>query len=963
MNRERILFVGVLAIIALWALVMREKPDLSGDPKPNKAVLTSYEAGSADYATVNVRTSGRGVFTRITNEEPHPRPTLHDPDESKPDVPKLAARALPSLWLPTSRSVSVDRYGALRRPYTKAGEDGTLSLPAAPNRAAVGAAGDKAGLRIDEWNAFGQQQKGRVVALRVNGKVLETPRSLPEVGAEALNSEFHRLTAMLAVNPQAAANEGVTEVQVRIRIGGKEQGKTWLQFPAQLGGLQIGHPEGGETGWWRGMLVAVRLPSAGFKERERKGGQLLQAGVNEKNNVLLQWALFLLGDAKARVPEADRVALKPILLKMMDAANRLNRQEQVLSLAIEHLDKFPQEEDVLVYLGNILSSRSFNLQQLAAAMFERAPRSAYAQRRRVEVLLAMGNVAEAGQVLAAGSIGGGAAADLLHARVALAKGDFDEAVRRAQGRTGGEMGAEAHQILGAAAYAQGDAAVAERSFLEAVRADPGRSTAYSDLGLALMVQGRLNDAKLCFDRALELDAVDNAVIPQLAVAVGKLEAGDESAAATLNTLATDTFPANLLVRFFHGYAKEKAGDLTGAAELYRAVLDDDHRYRVAIARLGMVESRRVEEGESEVSTIKAAVAHLRKAVELNPKDALLPYVLGRFLMGLPPEQLVQSGVSNSLADKMFARSASLKAAGDANLPLWAAAARAGLSYRDKSEEERKVKAKLQGVRQSVVDLSPPGTPEQQLLQHPVYAYATQCLAIVRENETKVDLTWTFGGTARDWKIKRIAPADVRVRGGALVFGGTVDFKGGDISPWLPLNFSSAMYPAKGGGINASRFYELKVQGAIPDGQHTVGVGLLAKSSRDKWTGIQVRRKGRTGNMEVLIEGAEHDSIKKVRGRAYVELTQVKWPTGDFTLHLKLQGTGRERRQGRFILLLNGVNVFQQEFGDKNLAERSSVFRGSRSMNIVLWSEGPDGTDYPKGLKVTKVVLTQSQSNK
>ena len=39
MNRERLLFVGVLGIIALWAFVLREKPDLAATPKSKSATM------------------------------------------------------------------------------------------------------------------------------------------------------------------------------------------------------------------------------------------------------------------------------------------------------------------------------------------------------------------------------------------------------------------------------------------------------------------------------------------------------------------------------------------------------------------------------------------------------------------------------------------------------------------------------------------------------------------------------------------------------------------------------------------------------------------------------------------------------------------------------------------------------------------------------------------------------------
>jgi len=58
-------------------------------------------------------------------------------------------------------------------------------------------------------------------------------------------------------------------------------------------------------------------------------------------------------------------------------------------------------------------------------------------------------------------------------------------------------------------------------FTDAINADNRRSTAYSDLGLALAVQGKGEDAALCFARAKDLD-FENSVVPRLGAAAIKL---------------------------------------------------------------------------------------------------------------------------------------------------------------------------------------------------------------------------------------------------------------------------------------------------------------------------------------------------------------------------------------------------------------------------------------------------------
>ena len=94
---------------------------------------------------------------------------------------------------------------------------------------------------------------------------------------------------------------------------------------------------------------------------------------------------------------------------------------------------------------------------------------------------------------------------------------------------------------------------------------------------------------------------------------------------------------------------------------------------------------------------------------------------------------------------------------------------------------------------------------------------------------------------------------------------------------------------------------------------------------------------------------------------------MTWPTGKFTLHVSIYGGDAERQNGRFVVDLNGENVFEKEgIGVKDAqgkmmpAERSAIFgrgRGNRALTVYLWVEGPDGRAIPP-IRVTKVVLTK-----
>lgn len=948
MNRERILFVVVLAFLALWAFVMRDPAEPRLTANPTKIRLKLHSVPSADYPVRELRMPKHGVFTLQTNEREHPRPTL----------PPVAPRDLAGNWPPTSRSVSIDRYGTLRRPTPKPQEgEATIALPAVPGGAGAAAVAETEE-RVDTASLNGRPSENvRVTGVRVKGKNINEPRELPEPGVEALKNDFFRYVAMLQQDPQGAQNAGVSHVRVRLPVGGF----VWKEFPGQIDAISIA-VSGSQKDWWDGFKTLARIPAgAGFGPRETAGRQLLDDGVQRHSDVLLKWALIVLENARTKADA--QAALQAISMLEMEAANLLNKQERVLALAFDYLARFPREERVLEYVGNILASRSFGLYELALDFFERASASQYAQRRRVEILVRLGRFDEARDLLASGRAGGGVDADLLTARVALALGDLESATTRAAKHVGvgGETGAEANQIMGGVAYAKGDASAAEAAFLRAAEADPGRSTAYSDLGLALVAQGKAADALACFERAAELDPIDNTVTPGLGRAWLKSAAGDFDAASTLLAELEEANPQALLVRFYRGYAQEQAGALEEAAKLYRATLDDDHRYRVAIARLGVVGSRLVERsGNAEGA--KEVRAHLEKAVALNPNEPVLAYILGRFLMTME--------MNRRDADSYFKKAQDLPApSDDPDLPLWAQAARAALSYRDDTIEERRVKAQFNAVEDAVRDRMP-GKTEKELLQHPVYAYAAACAEKIQENETKVDVDWDFTASKQpEWKAKNIKPMIISFASGkGATFSGEVDYRGKSRTEGMTVYEHCALRYEDPKQLTGNTFYELTVEGEIPDNPRVdFGVGLVNTGRANRGPeGVLIRRKSRSGNLEMGVDGAESEELKRLRGD-YREFTDVPWPAGKFKLHISIYGGDAERQNGRFYVELNGKNVFEMQGitvedgeGNRLPAERSSIFgrgRGNRKLTIYLWVEGPDATKIPP-IRVTKVVLTK-----
>ncbi|MHC4959686.1 MAG: tetratricopeptide repeat protein [Planctomycetota bacterium] len=963
MNRERLLLVGVLAILALWYFVLREKQQPVTAATPKKLVLKALRVPSSEMPYPQATIPDPPPFTLVTNEAPHPRPI-----RDARFMP--AARDLPNVWPPTSRSVGIQLLGRLRRLAVPAPADdkATLTLPALSKSEEAGS--DKPTEdRLDQWESFGRLNKGRILAIRVKGTWLRPARAFPAPGELP---PFERMLAMLEADPQRAQQEGARDLEVKFVRGGTAK----QTFPDEINAVKAG-ASGKQAGWYHGARTYLRLPAKGMDARRRAGNQLLEKGTEDNDKDVLGWALKIFDEARQMVPDGAQNQLREVLLLQLASANALNMQERVLELGFDHLSRFQQDAAVLEYMGNIVASRSYGLYEIAIRFYERARASKDAQRKRAALLIRMGRYEEAGELLDSGAAGTSVAADLLRARVALAQGDFDTASTRAGRHTsgGGAVAAEASQILGGAAYAQGDAAKAAERFQAAVDADPARSSAYSDLGLALAVQGKLADARLCFERAVELD-FENSVVPRLGAVFADMTLGlsdaplpkedpeDETARrkAALDRAKDElgklleANPRNIGVRYFVAYGKEKTGDLDGAAKDYRGILDEDHRYRVAIARLGIVEAQRREAGGPE-SLVRPAIAHLYKAAELNPKDGTVAYILARFLM--------REDMRRQDADRYFDRAQKLPApAGDPDLPLWAQAARASLMYRDESVDELKVRAaynnainlvRRQGTRTGATDAN------RYVADHPVGQYATGARDFVSENANKVDIRWTFKTEPKDWSLVRKLPMRVGVTRNGLEFRGRVDFQGKEIDHNTRLEYCSVEY--KDRALSGNTFFELHVTGVVPASMDVdFGIGLIGQSKTRRLgrRGIQIKRSAATEKPELRLEGGNDiEVVKRDRANNYLEMTNLSWPKGEFKLVIRVT----DREKGLFKAYLNGTELISGQYGEKHAdGARASVFgrggRGSRPISIVAWVEGPGGTEF-SGIYIKEVKLVRA----
>ena len=156
MNRERLLFVAVQAILALW-FVLREAPSpireaqaKTIEVEPRKVLGTSL-----DLSRLTLPKPQRDALTVQTNEQDHPRPPVPTPE----------ARQLINVWPPTSRTVRDVFYGRLRHPVAAPVEETEpIELPDLQAAAAAGGVAPTVE-RLDRWTSFNQPGQGTKLML------------------------------------------------------------------------------------------------------------------------------------------------------------------------------------------------------------------------------------------------------------------------------------------------------------------------------------------------------------------------------------------------------------------------------------------------------------------------------------------------------------------------------------------------------------------------------------------------------------------------------------------------------------------------------------------------------------------------------------------------------------------------------------------------------------------------------
>ena len=471
------------------------------------------------------------------------------------------------------------------------------------------------------------------------------------------------------------------------------------------------------------------------------------------------------------------------------------------------------------------------------------------------------------------------------------------------------------------------------------------------------MQGKEADAVVCFDRAYRLDSVDNPVTPWLGKAFMKLNGGDADGAGTIIDKLRDDNPQHLGVLYYQAYLHELRGNLADAAQIYRKILDEDHRYRFVIQRLGLVQSERVLAGDGDDALAREAVAHLRKAAVINAKDPILRYILGRFL------QRGESREQDRLAGKLLEEAARLpRPDDDLDLMLWIEAAQARLVYRDEDQDASIADGKFDRVKDSVRRDARYRGESAAAQKNVVHMYAQECRAMIEETKNKVIREWEFGLAPKEWKVNKRSPMSITFAKGRAKFHGRVnmkrDFK--NVLDYCSLRLQS--------GLTSKGFFRVKVQGENRlqgDDLKNVEIGIgLVRDRRQGPSGIQIKTDLRERCASIRLDGGESTLFKQIRNREYYPVRDVRWPEdGKFTIEVEVV----DRDNGKIAVWLNGVNVFESaklvdQMGKAVTAERCSLFgrSGGRPITLAVWVEGTNGTEFTD-VFLDKVTLTTAKN--
>jgi tetratricopeptide (TPR) repeat protein len=179
------------------------------------------------------------------------------------------------------------------------------------------------------------------------------------------------------------------------------------------------------------------------------------------------------------------------------------------------------------------------------------------------------------------------------------------------------------QNLGAALQLDGRLDEAIAHYRRAIDVQPDYAPAYNNLGSALRASGRLDDAVVAYERALQLRPSD---FPDAHynLANALLDEGRSSAAQEHFHIALQSMPASADVHNNLGIALSAEGRLDEAVGEFRRAVDIEPGSAKAHRNLGdaLVSAGSAREG----------LDHLRRAAQLAPTDATIQYDLGSALL-------------------------------------------------------------------------------------------------------------------------------------------------------------------------------------------------------------------------------------------------------------------------------------------------------------------------------------------
>ena len=179
----------------------------------------------------------------------------------------------------------------------------------------------------------------------------------------------------------------------------------------------------------------------------------------------------------------------------------------------------------------------------------------------------------------------------------------------------------AHMTLGLALCDKGQLDEATVCFRKAIELDLKNAMAHTNLGNALFNKGQLDDAIACCRKAIELD-------PKLAFAHNNLgnalkDKGQLDDAIACYRKAIELDPKFAAAHYNLGRALYDEGQLDAAIDCWKKAIELDPRFAAAHCGLGMALSAK--------GQLDAAIACLKKAIELDPKLAVAHNALGTAL--------------------------------------------------------------------------------------------------------------------------------------------------------------------------------------------------------------------------------------------------------------------------------------------------------------------------------------------